>query len=117
MPPPSDRVVVNLSRMSFKMNNNTTEQMPRSIVGLVWDPTPRAWWVPPGLEQTQGPNAKPKHYLPVSFGADREYGPEEGWQVFTTRKQRQTARRRNRQRGHAYYSEPVEDESYDFTDE
>ena len=100
--------------------NNTVVMNLCGIVGLQWDPTPRAWWVPTGLEQTQGPGAKPKQYLPPFFGAEREYGPEEGWQTYTTRKQRQKARRRNRPRVNFYQPEPEpeqEEDSYDFTDD
>ncbi len=34
----------------------------------------------PGLEATQGPNARPPPYRNVSFAATREYADDEGWQ-------------------------------------
>lgn len=89
------------------------EKKPRVIVGANWVENPGRWWVPPGLEQTHD---LPHTYRPVSFGAEREWkNDEEGWQVYTTRKQRQAARRRNRQRGPVYYEEP--EDTYDFQDE
>ena len=102
--------------MAFNNNKQQQQQMqPRVIVGLNWDPTPRAWWIPVGLEQTHN---LPSSYKPVSFAAEKEYGPEEGWQVFTSRKQRQAARRRNRKRNPVYYQEPEpEEDTYDFQDE
>ncbi len=43
----------------------------------------------PGLEATQGPNARPPPYRPVSFGATREYkDDEDGWQTVTRTKRR-----------------------------
>lgn len=101
------------------MNNNNKQQKeedkkPRVIVGLNFEPNPRRWWVPPGLEQTHD---LPSNYKPVSFGAEKEYGPEEGWQLYTTRKQRQAARRRNRKRNPVYYQEPQPEDTYDFQDE
>lgn len=43
----------------------------------------------PGLEATQGPDARPPPYRPVSFGATREYkDDEDGWQTVTRTKRR-----------------------------
>lgn len=66
------------------------------IVGAVYVQNPDPWWVPVGLEQTQGPNANPPIHAPVSFGAKREWkNDEEGWQPYITRQQRRRERRRN----------------------
>jgi len=81
---------------------------PRTVPGMVYVQNPRPWWVPPGLESTQGPGAKPKPYKMVSFGADREYGEEEGWQTPMSRRQRRMARRRHR---------APDDEEYNFYDD
>jgi hypothetical protein len=93
-----------------KMNNKNNSTLAltdpkRIVVGLCFVQNPSPWWVPPGLMETQGPNAKPTYYRPVSFAADREYGPEEGWQIYRTRRARRNARRRNR-----------DDDNYDFDD-
>lgn len=107
-----------MNKMAFRNTNskNTLEQpqKPREIVGLHWDPHPRPWWIPPGLEHTHN---LPFTYVPPFFGADREYGPEEGWQTVSSRKQRQAARRRNRKRTPVYYQEVEEEDTYEFTDE
>lgn len=43
----------------------------------------------PGLEATQGPNACPPPYRPVSFGAQREYVDDnDGWQRVVRTKRR-----------------------------
>jgi hypothetical protein len=79
------------------MNNrnvNSSEAMPTKIVGAVWVENPRPWWVPAGLESTQGPGAKPPAYRMVSFGAEREWkNDDEGWQLYETRRQRKSRRR------------------------
>jgi hypothetical protein len=83
--------------------------MPRTIVGAVYVTNPGPWWVPPGLESTQGPGANPPPYRSPFFGADREYTNEDdGWQPFRTRKQRQNMRRDSRRKR--------EDDNYGFND-
>lgn len=42
----------------------------------------------PGLEATQGPNARPPPYRMVSFAATREYADNEGWQHVGRKKKR-----------------------------
>ena len=43
----------------------------------------------PGLEATQGPDARPPPYRPVSFAAQREYAnDEDGWQRVVRAKNR-----------------------------
>lgn len=96
--------------MNTKTSNTTTMNAPRTIPGLCYVQNPAPWWVPPGLEQTQGPNAKPPTYLPPFFGADREYGPEEGWQTPRTRRARRKMRR------NTHRNDDVED-VYGFDDE
>jgi hypothetical protein len=104
--------LVQSHRMSSNKNQKQEEQMPRVIVGAVWDPSPRRWWVPPGLEQTHD---LPISYRTVHFGADREYGPEEGWQRYSSRRQKQAARHKNRKLNPVYYQESeAEEDSYDF---
>lgn len=102
------------NKMNNKNNkNNSTLSLSdpnRVIVGLSFVQNPSPWWVPPGLEETQGPNAKPAAYRPLFFGAEREYGPEEGWQTYQNRRARRTARRQNRNRGGNY------NDTYDFDD-
>ena len=99
-------LVYSLSEMN-KMSKQQDE-IPRIVVGANWITNPGRWWVPAGLERTHDLSSM---YRPLSFGADRVYGAEEGWQTCTTRKQRQVIRRRHRMR-----SGP-RDESYDFADE
>ena len=82
--------------------------MPKQIIGLNFVTNPGPWWVPVGLEETQGPGAKPPAYRPLFFGAEREWkNDEEGWQTYESRKQRQNRRRQNRRRTM---------ETYDFND-
>jgi hypothetical protein len=38
---------------------------------------------PPGLEATQGANARPPVYVPFSNAATREYADDEGWTYVT----------------------------------
>ncbi len=105
------------SNMNSNTMDNTSKPNPttfklddprRVIIGLAYVQNPGPWWVPPGLESTQGPGAKPPHYRSPFFGADREYGPEEGWQVFQNRRARRLARRSNRRDDNSDY--------YDFED-
>lgn len=98
-----------LIKMNSNKNNSTLSltDPERIVVGLCYVQNPSPWWVPPGLENTQGPGAKPIHYRSPFFGADREYGPEEGWQIYRTRRSRRNARRRNRD---------TDNDNYDFDD-
>ncbi len=77
------------------MNANTMNAITnKPIVGLHYVENPRPWWIPVGLEETHD---KPSGYKPVSFGAEREWkNDDEGWQHYTTRKQRQNRRRQAR---------------------
>jgi hypothetical protein len=97
--------------MNVMMNNRnmfSSESMGRKIVGAVWVENPGPWWVPKGLEESQGPGAKPIPYRPVFMGADREWAnDDEGWQTYFSRRQRQSRRRMNRKQ--------VQD-TYDFDD-
>ncbi len=90
------------------MNSNASPSKPRIPVGMVYVQNPGPWWVPPGLESTQGPGAKPINYRSPFFGADREYGENEGWQIYMNRHQRRNARRRNR---------VADDNEYNFDDD
>ena len=77
--------------MNGKMNFNkqTEEAKPRGVVGAVWVQNPAPWWVPVGLEKTQGPNAKETGYRTVFFGGTREYkDDEDGFQVYHSRRYR-----------------------------
>jgi hypothetical protein len=97
--------------MNNRNNNSSSEAMPRTIVGAVWVENPGAWWVPRGLERTQGPGAKPLNYRPVFFGAQQEWASDEhGWQIYETRRTRQARRRKSRQ------SSGSGSDSYDFDD-
>jgi hypothetical protein len=92
---------------NMKMNSSSVA-MPQKIVGLCWVENPRPWWVPPGLEETQGPGANPPAYKPLTAGAEREWkDDEEGFQPYLTRRQRQNRRRQNRKHQH---------DTYDFDD-
>ncbi len=65
----------------------------RYVPGLVWS-TKEYDPCPPGLEATQGKGAKPQIYMPVSFGAHREYvDDKDGWQTVSYRKKGKKARR------------------------
>lgn len=91
--------------MNRNMNrsNSSSEAMPRKIVGAEWVAHPGPWWVPPGLEATQGPGAKPINYLPIFFGAQHEWeNDEQGWQLFETRRARQWRRRETRRKNDTY---------------
>jgi hypothetical protein len=45
----------------------------------------------PGLEATQGPNARPPVYTTVFFGGTREYlNDEDGWTVVSHKKKRKS---------------------------
>lgn len=61
-----------------------------TIVGAVYPAVQPSAAYPPGLEATQGPNARPPPYRPVSFGATRDYKDDnDGWQkVKVTKKSR-----------------------------
>lgn len=84
------------------MNPNSNNTMtPKHIVGLHYVENPRPWWIPVGLEATHD---QPCHYKPVFFGAEREWkNDDEGWQRYTTRKQRQNDRRNSRKRSNDNY--------------
>ncbi len=86
----------NLSNMSNIGNTSpiTADGKPRIPVGQVYVQNPGPWWVPPGLESTQGPGAKPIYYRNVFFGGDRDYvDDEDGWVTY-----RFGRRNRNRSR-------------------
>lgn len=106
--------------MSARMNRNTNKlptgsAMPTSVVGLHWVTNPRPWWVPAGLESTQGPGAKPVYTRSPFFGAEREWkNDEEGWEVYHSPSYRKKQRRLNRRRNRAYEAEM---ENYGFEDE
>ena len=101
--------------MSTTRNNTTMNTTMNTIPGLCWVQNPGPWWVPAGLEQTQGPKAKPTYTRPPFFGADREYGPDEGWQIYRTRKARSAMRRNARRNADMdeYYSFYEDDEKND----
>ena len=71
----------------------------RAVVGAVWVKNPAAWWIPRGLEWANDPANPLPPYLPPFFGADREYGPDEGWQTVrhTTRRRPRRNRRKAKQ--------------------
>ena len=72
-------------------NTMNSSSAPRTVVGQVYINLSRPWWVPAGLESTQGPGAKPVYYSSPFFGGDREYiDDEDGWTVV------RNGRRRNR---------------------
>ena len=99
------------ANMNSSNNNSSSQAMPRKIVGAEWVTNPRPWWVPAGLEETQGPGAKPVHYKPVFFGAEQEWkDDEQGFQLFQTRRSRQWARRASRRR------QSDNQDTYDFDD-
>lgn len=91
-------------KMANNNNNNESSQaMSGRIVGAVWVENPGAWWVPAGLEATQGPGAKPIYHRDVHFGAEREWkNDEDGWQVFETRSTRRRRRREARRKSDTY---------------
>jgi len=105
-----------MSAIANKNTNkmSTTSAMPSKVVGLQWTTNPRPWWVPAGLEATQGPGAKPVYTRSPFFGADREYGPEEGWQVYHSPSYRKRQRRQNRYKRDAYEEN---NDTYEFEDE
>jgi hypothetical protein len=80
---------------SSKMDNSA-DAKPRIVPGLVYVQNPPPWWVPRGLESTQGPDAKPPPYRMISYSAEREYSENEGWQTQMSRHQRRLTRHRNR---------------------
>lgn len=84
--------------MNATKSSDTTEAMPRPIVGAVYKTHPGTWWVPAGLESTQGPDAKPAPYVNISFGAPREWkNDEDGFEpYYTPRKRRQLQRKSRR---------------------
>lgn len=69
------------------------ESSSRAVVGAVWVKDSGRWWVPPGLEHTHD---LPFTYQPPFFGAEREYGPEEGWQTVRNTHSRSRSRRSRR---------------------
>ena len=95
-----------MNTMVTRRNNDSTMNTTHTIPGLCYVQNPGPWWVPAGLEQTQGPNAKPTYTRSPFFGADREYGPDEGWQVYRTRRARRAMRRNARRNAdmEEYYS-------------
>ncbi len=98
-----DVAKMNKMMMNNRSNNSSSEAMPRQIVGAIWVENPGPWWVPRGLESTQGPGAKPVHYRPVFFGAQQDWADDEhGWQVFETRRTRQNRRRDARRKSDTY---------------
>lgn len=103
---------------SSKMNNSNenSEAMPRTIVGAAWIQNPAPWWVPVGLEKTQGPNATVPAYRNVFFGGTRDYkDDEDGFQVYHSRgylKRLKRAKRNNRNPNYGVY----EEETYEFDD-
>ena len=92
--------------------NSSSGAMPRKIVGAEWVTTPtRPWWVPAGLEATQGPGAKPISYRSPFFGAEREWkNDDEGWQLYQSPRSRQNNRRASRNR------HTNNQDTYDFDD-
>ena len=91
------------------MKSDTQQQMPKQIVGLHYVEHPRPWWIPVGLEATHD---KSSHYKPVFFGAEREWkNDDEGWQRYTTRKQRQNDRRNSHKQSNDNYG--FDDDDYD----
>lgn len=90
----------------------------RAVVGANWVANPGPWWVPPGLEKTQGPNANPPTYRNVFFGGTRDYkDDEDGMQIYHTPGYRKALRRAKRNRGRNQdYSVYEEDDSYNFDD-
>lgn len=91
----------------------------RTVVGANWVANPGPWWVPPGLEKTQGPNANMPAYRTVFFGGTRDYkDDEDGFQVYHSRGYRKWQRRANRGRNRNQdYGVYEEDDSYDFDDQ
>lgn len=66
----------------------------RTVVGAVYVQNSSPWWVPVGLEKTQGVGANPPIHAPVSFGATREWkNDDEGWQVYYSSRRRRAQRR------------------------
>lgn len=77
----------------------SSSNLSSNVVGAVYLQHPRPWWVPVGLEKTQGPGANPPIHAPVSFGATREWkNDEEGWQPYISRQQRRRERHRRHRR-------------------
>lgn len=77
------------TKMSNSSEKKSEEAMPRQIVGAVWVENPGPWWVPVGLEKTQGPGANPPPYRMVSFAGTKLWtNDEEGWQIYYSPKQR-----------------------------
>lgn len=77
----------------------------KGIVGAVWVKNPAPWWIPRGLEWANDPANPLPGYLPPFFGAERAYGPEEGWQTVRTTRRRP---RRNRRKAKKMEDEDVE---------
>jgi hypothetical protein len=102
----------NMNNASNSNSNSNSQAMPRKIVGAEWVTTPaRPWWVPPGLEATQGPGAKPIYYRSPFFGAEREWkNDDDGWQLFQTRRSKQQQRRAYRNHNDNNH------DTYDFDD-
>ena len=70
----------------------TVPETTREIVGATWSSRPAPWWVPAGLESTQGPGAKPAPYVMYNAAED---GPQ-GW--ITVRRHRRSRRGSRRPR-------------------
>lgn len=79
----------------------------RAVVGAVWAKTDGRWWIPVGLEWANDPENPLPAYLPPFFGAEREYGPEEGWQIVRHSTRRRSPRR-NRRKAKQMEDEEVE---------
>lgn len=69
----------------------------RAVVGAAWVKNPSPWWIPVGLEWANDPSNPLPAYLPPFFGAEREYGPEEGWQIVRHRRRPRRNRRKAKQ--------------------
>jgi hypothetical protein len=89
--------------------------MPRRIVGAVWVENPGPWWVPVGLEKTQGPGANPPPYRNINFSGTKLWtNDEEGWQIYYSPRQRRMQKwLRNKSRR----QNQMDNDTYNFDDE
>lgn len=109
--------IVSSKMNSSKMNNSNekSEAMPRTTIGAAWIQNPVPWWVPVGLEKTQGPNATVPAYRNIFFGGKRDYkDDEDGWQIYHSRGYLKRLKRANRGRNPNYGV--YEEETYEFDD-
>lgn len=96
------RAVLMSSLMVFENPKNDIERQAnfdassRAVVGAVWAKDTGRWWIPRGLEYANDPANPLPSYLPPFFGADRVYGPEEGWQTVRHTTRRRSPRRNRR---------------------